>query len=320
MKALYCSSYGKIEDLIYGEISDPEVASDEVLIRVQYSGVNFPDTLIVAGKYQFRPGLPFAPGGEVAGIVEKVGSEVKEFNEGDRVIAAMGWGGFSEYAIAKSSNTYAFPEDGDIRKGAVLLETYGTALYGLKNRGALGKDETLLVLGASGGTGQAAIQVGKALGAKIIAIASNEDKRELAKRNGADIVLGYGTTLKNQLKEMGGVDVIFDPVGGETSEQVFRALHPGGRHLVVGFASGKIPQVSWNLPLLKSAAIIGVFWGYFWRNQPLENRENIHQLIKWLMKGVIDPYISKEFDLKDGKLALKEIVNREVKGKIVLKT
>ncbi len=318
MKALYCSSYGKIEDLTYGEISNPEVAPDEVMIQVRYSGVNFPDTLIVEGKYQFKPDLPFAPGGEVAGTIERVGAEVKELKKGDTVIAAMGWGGFSEYAVAKASNTYVFPESGNLKKGAVLLETYGTALYGLKNRGALDKGETLLVLGASGGTGQAAIQIGKVLGAKIIAIASSEGKRALAKENGADIVLGYDKTLKAQLKELGGVDVIFDPVGGEVSEQVFRSLRPGGRHLVVGFASGKIPQISWNLPLLKSAAIIGVFWGHFWRNQPMQNRENIYQLIAWLSKGAINPYISKEFDLKDGKLALKQIMNREAKGKIIL--
>ena len=321
MKALVCQEYGHINNLRSEEIEIPSISADEVLIKVSYCGVNFPDTLIVEGKYQFKPVLPFVPGGEVSGVVEQVGESVRDIRSGDMVIAAMGWGGFAEYAIAKAQNTFRVSAYEDLKKGSVLLETYGTAIHALKDRALLQQGETLAVLGAAGGTGTAAVQLGKAMGISVIAVAGGKEKLEFARQAGADHLIDYTSgDLKEELKKLGGADVIFDPVGGEASEAAFRALRPGGRHLVVGFASGRIPQLPWNLPLLKSASIVGVFWGHYWRNQPEKNRQNIQELLQWLDQKEITPTITKELDLNQGVEALKMIKERKVKGKVVLKT
>ncbi len=320
MRAIICKEFGAIEDVVFGELTDPKVAEDEVLIKVAFCGVNFPDTLIVQGKYQFSPSRPFAPGGEVSGEVIEVGINVKNIKKGDRVLAAMGWGGFSALAVAKSSNVFKIPAGVPLDKAAALLETYATAYYALRNRGCLEKGETLVVLGAAGGTGSAAVQIGVQLGARVIACVSSEEKVSFCKENGAHEVVNYVTSdLKNELKTLGGADVVFDPVGGNNSEMAFRALKPNGRHLVVGFASGDMPALPWNLPLLKSASIIGVFWGYFWRNEPLANAKNVEILLYWLEEGKIDPKITKEYALEDGGEALLDIAERRVVGKIVLK-
>ncbi|MEQ9217192.1 MAG: NADPH:quinone oxidoreductase family protein [Cyclobacteriaceae bacterium] len=321
MKALVCHEFGPINHLRFGEMKTPAITSEEVLIKVSYCGVNFPDTLIVEGKYQFKPGLPFVPGGEVSGVVEQVGDQVKGIAPGDKVIAAMGWGGFAEFAVAKAHNTFHFHSEADIKKGSVILETYGTAIHALIDRARLSKGEVLVVLGAAGGTGTAAVQLGKVLGATVVAVAGSEDKLAFAKDAGADHLINYQKTdLKESLKDLGGVDIVFDPVGGSASEAAFRALKPGGRHLVVGFASGKIPNLPWNLPLLKSASIVGVFWGHFWRNQPDANRKNIEQLLKWLNQNEIDPRITKTFKLSEGVEALNMLKERKALGKIVLRT
>ncbi len=320
MKALVCHEFGPIDTLRFEEVETPVLAADEVLVKVSYCGVNFPDTLIVEGKYQFRPELPFIPGGEVAGEVVAVGEEVKDLKPGDFVIAAMGWGGFAEYTVAKAKNTFRVDSGEDLKRGAVLLETYGTAIHALKDRGALQPGETIVVLGAAGGTGTAAVQLAKALDASVIAVAGSDEKLSFAREAGADHSINYQKEdLKNRLKELGGADVVFDPVGGAASEAAFRALKPGGRHLVVGFASGAIPNLPWNLPLLKSASIVGVFWGHFWRNQSVDNRRNVHQLLQLLDQKAIHPMISKEFELGDGVEALKMIKERKALGKIVLK-
>lgn len=320
MKALVCHEFGTVDSLRLEKVELPSFATDEILVKVNFCGVNFPDTLIVEGKYQFRPELPFVPGGEVSGVVEQVGNEVRDLKPGDLVIAAMGWGGFGEYAVAKAQNTFRIKPEGNLKEGAVLLETYGTAIHALKDRANLLEGETMVVLGAAGGTGTAAVQLGKVFGATVIAVAGSDEKLSFARQAGADHIINYQKEdLKDSLKRLGGADVVFDPVGGEASEAAFRALKPGGRHLVVGFASGKIPHLPWNLPLLKSASIVGVFWGHFWRNQPVDNRRNIHQLIQWLDQKDIRPMITKEFDLSEGVEGLKMIRDRKAIGKIVLK-
>ena len=318
MKAILCSAYGPVNRVDYGEALVPEIKEDEVLVHVNYCGVNYPDVLIVQGKYQFKPDLPFSPGGEVAGQVVKAGAKAGHFRTGDRVLAAMGWGGFAEFAVAKASNTYLLPAGLSEKTAAALLETYATSLYALKDRALLKAGDRLLVLGASGGTGTAAIQLGKLFGAKVVAVASTAEKRAFADENGADYTLAPTDDIKNELKKLGGMDVVFDPVGGPISEEAFRTLKPGGRHLVVGFASGEIPAIPFNLPLLKSASVVGVFWGHFWRNFPEENRKNVRILLKWLAENKIKPNITETYPLADAARALQQLETRQVKGKIVL--
>lgn len=318
MKAILCKSFGSPDQLVYEEVAVPKVGDDEVLIRVRYCGVNFPDTLIVQGKYQFSPDFPFVPGGEVSGTVEQTGKQVRHVKQGDQVLAAMGWGGFAEYAVAKGTNTYLVPPEVPLEAVASLLETYATTIYALKDRALLKPGETLVVLGAGGGTGTAAVQLGHLFGARVVAVASTAAKRQFAMDNGARDALDPGSDLKERLKALGGADVIFDPVGGPLSEIAFRSLRPGGRHLVVGFASGEIPNIPLNLPLLKSAAIVGVFWGHFWRNQPEDNRRNVNMLLKWLAQDKITPKITKTYPLNEGALALQDLIDRKVKGKVQL--
>lgn len=318
MEALVCSKFGAIEDLKWGNLPDLVPADQEVLIAPAFSGVNFPDTLIVQGTYQFKPDLPFAPGGEVAGEVLAVGAKVTRFKKGDAVIAAMGWGGFASQCLAQESNTFHLPAEVSLEKAACLMETFGTAIHALKDRALMLPGETLVVLGASGGTGNAAVQLGRLFGARVIAVASTEEKRQLALKSGAHQAIDPAT-LKESIKKLGGADVVFDPVGGPLSEEAFRTLRPGGRHLIVGFASGAFPSIPLNLPLLKSASLVGVFWGNFWRNNPQENRRNIRLLLKWLEEEKIDPVVSKVYPVQDGVKALKEITDRKVLGKVVLK-
>lgn len=319
MQAILCKSFGLPENLVFEDVPIPKIRENEILIKVGYCGVNFPDTLIIQGKYQFRPEFPFSPGGEVSGEIVQVGAQVQRFKKGDKVLAAMGWGGFSEYAVAKASNTFLVPEEVSLDRAAVLLETYATVIHALKDRADLKPGETLVVLGAGGGTGTAAVQLGHLFGANVVAVASSEEKRAFAKSNGAHHTLDTIPDLKEVLKHMGGVDVVFDPVGGDLTERAFRAINPGGRHLVVGFASGDIPALPFNLPLLKSASIVGVFWGHFWRMKPKENRRNVSMLLKWLSNKKINPNVTKAYDLKDGDKALQDMMERRVKGKVVLK-
>lgn len=318
MKAILCNEFGPLDSLTKGTSKTPIPAADEVLIKVSYCGVNYPDILIVQGTYQHRPDLPFSPGGEVAGVIEKVGSQVGTFQKGDQVLAAMGWGGFAEYAIAKANNTYRVPPEVSLKESAVLLETFGTAIHALKDRALLKPGEVLLVLGASGGTGNAAIQLGNLFGARVIAVASTDAKRKFALECGANEAYDSNADIKEVVKKMGGADVVFDPVGGSLSEAAFRTLKPGGRHLVVGFASGAIPAIPFNLPLLKSASIVGVFWGHFWRNEPEENQRNVRLLLKWLAEGKILPRITKSYSLEDASVALQAISSRKVQGKLIL--
>ncbi|MEO9483876.1 MAG: NADPH:quinone oxidoreductase family protein [Ekhidna sp.] len=323
MKAILVEELGGPEKLVYRDHEIDPPRSGEVRIGVKYAGVNFPDTLIIRGKYQFQPELPFSPGGEVAGIVTDVGADVTEFKPGDRVVAGTTAGGFAEEVNAFGFNTHKLPDDVSFKDAAAILLTHGTAIHALKDRTNLSEGETMVVLGASGGVGTAAIQLGKLMKAKVIACASTDEKLEYCKNVGADTVLKYTPeNIKSAIKDVTdgkGADVIFDPVGGAYSEQAFRAIAPMGRYLVVGFASGTVPAIPWNLPLLKSASIAGVFWGNFFRKFPEENKSNIQELLKWLSAEMFTPQIDNIYHLSLAAEALKKIENRKVIGKIILK-
>lgn len=322
MKAVLVEELGSIDDLAFKEHRIPKPSAGQVLIKVEYSGVNFPDILITKGLYQFQPELPFSPGGEVAGTILEVGEGVSEFKEGDRVVSGTGWGGFAEETLGFATNTHHLPDAVSFKDAAATLMTFGTVIHALKDRAKLQAGEILVVLGAAGGVGSAAIQASKQLGAQVIACASAEEKLTFARTIGADEVINYtDTDVKSALKDLTqnrGVDVIFDPVGGKLSEQSFRAIAPSGRHLVVGFASGEVPAIPWNLPLLKSASIVGVFWGGFFRTNPKQNTENIRLMLDWLKEGLIVPAIDEIIPLENAQEALGKIERREVKGKIVL--
>lgn len=320
MQAIYVEDYGAWPELGYGELEDPQVKKGHVVVDVKYAGVNFPDMLIAKGLYQFKPDLPFSPGGEVAGIISAVGEGVQHVSVGDRVVGANSHGGFAEKVLLHAGSVYPLPETIELKAASCLLETYATAIHALKDRANVKEGERLLVLGAAGGTGIAAIQVGRAMGMEVIAACSTQEKIDLCLKNGAAGGINYTEKdLKEELKTLGGVDVIFDPVGGDYAEAAFRGIRPGGRHLVIGFTAGKIPALPWNLPLLKQAAIVGVFWGGFWRVDPKGNYKNVMQLLQWMGEGEITPQITEELPLSEAGKALQKVENREVKGKIVLK-
>ncbi|WP_436515584.1 NADPH:quinone oxidoreductase family protein [Ekhidna sp. To15] len=324
MKAVLVEELGGPEKLVYRDYEIDPPGPGTVRIEVKYAGVNFPDTLIIRGKYQFQPELPFSPGGEVAGIVKSVGAGVTDFKPGDRVVAGTTAGGFAEEVNAFSFNTHHLPNAVSFKDASAVLLTHGTVIHALKDRAKLTKGETLVILGASGGVGTAAIQIGKIMGANVIACASTDEKLEYCKNVGADILHKYTPeNLKSAIKDLtggNGADVIFDAVGGAYSEQAFRAIAPMGRHLVVGFASGSVPAISWNLPLLKSASITGVFWGNFFRKYPEENKANIQKLLKWLDAKILVPQIDNVYPLYAAKKALQKIEKRKVLGKIILET
>ena len=324
MKALLCEELGPAEKLQLKEIEVPKPAKGQILIKVSYCALNYPDTLVIEGLYQFRPPMPFSPGAEVSGTVAAVGEGVEGFVEGDRVVAGITWGGLAEYALAEADFTFTLPEKISLATGAATLMTFGTSYHALLDRAMLKYTETMLVLGASGGVGTSAIQIGKALGAKVIAAASTDEKLQWCKEQGADELINYEEVedLKAHLKEITGgrgVDVIYDPVGGKFSEPAFRAIAWGGRHLVVGFTNGDIPRIPFNLPLLKSASIVGVFWGSFIRSQPLENRRNVASIFKLILKGKLSPSVSRIYELAEAKTALMEMKNRAVLGKVVVR-
>lgn len=322
MKAVVCKEFGGPDKLELVEVSSLDPLDDEVIIDVKASGLNFPDTLIIQGLYQFQPELPFSPGGEVAGIIKSVGQEVKHLKVGDRVVSGTSWGGFAEEARGLASNTYMIPDQMSFKEAAGSLMTYATVYHALVDRGQLRPKETLMILGAAGGVGTAAIQIGKLLGAKVIACASSSEKLAYCKALGADECINYSidsvkTTSKDLTKGV-GVDMVFDPVGGPNAELAFRSIARGGRYLVVGFASGSIPKIPWNLPLLKSASIVGVFWGGFFRNEPEKNRTNVSQLLEWFDQGKLKSEIHKTYKLSEYAEAYDCLIQKEVKGKVVL--
>ncbi len=323
MKAVLCQADGPPESLVVEEITSPRAGRGEVVVAVRACGVNFPDTLIIEGKYQFKPEFPFSPGGEVAGVVKEVGEGVDRVRPGERVIAFTGWGGFAEEVAAEANRLIPMPDEMDFETASAFVMTYGTSHHALRDRAELQPDETLLVLGAAGGVGLAAVEIGKAIGARVIAAASTDDKLEVCREHGADETINYARDdLRAQLKSLApdGVDVVYDPVGGDLSEAALRSTAWRGRHLVIGFAAGDIPRIPLNLPLLKGCSIVGVFWGDFTRREPKRNQENLRELLGWLQAGKLRPRISATYPLERAADALRDITERRVKGKVVLRT
>lgn len=323
MKAVLCKAFGPADTLVVEDVSSPEIKKNEVLLDVHAAGINFPDTLIIEGKYQFKPPFPFSPGGEAAGVISAVGENVSHLNVGDRVMALTGWGSCAEQIAVPAYNILPMPDAMDFTTAAAFSMTYGTAMHALKQRGALQAGETLLVLGASGGVGLAAIEIGKAMGARVIAAASSAEKLEVARQAGADELINYqDEDVRERLKTLTkgqGVDVIIDPVGGDLFETVFRSIAWNGRMLVIGFASGTIPSLPANLPLLKGAAVIGVFWGSFAQRQPQDNVANFQQLFAWYAEGKLKPLVSQTFALEDTAQAINTLAARKAVGKLVIK-
>jgi len=324
MKALLCKEFGPAEKLVLEDIAPAEPGKGQVVVNVKACGVNFPDTLIIEGKYQFKPDLPFAPGSDVAGIVTRVGEGVTQTRVGDHVLCVLGWGGFAEEVVVDESSLIPLPQTFDFVTAAAFALTYATSYHALKDRASLRPGETLLVLGAAGGVGLAAVELGHLLGAKVIAAASSDEKLAVCRRYGADEIINYNTEdLKARLKTLTagrGVDVVYDPVGGPYSEIALRNTAWQGRFLVVGFSNGEIPRIPLNLPLLKGCSIVGVFYGSFAQRDPKHNMQNFQQLLSWVNEGRLKPFISATFPLDRGAEAIQRIAARQVIGKIVVVT
>ncbi len=319
MRAILCEELGGPEKLALRELPEPEPARGQVRIDVEAAGVNFPDLLIIQGLYQIRPPLPFSPGGEVAGTVSKVGEGVDAVAVGDRVIALTFYGGFASQVVVAEEQVTKIPDGVETRIAGGFGFTYATSYHALKHRAALKAGETLLVLGAAGGVGLAAVEIGAALGARVIAAASTEEKLELCKEHGASEGILYSEEdLKARLKALGGADVVYDPVGGDYSEPAFRGLKPGGRHIVIGFAAGSIPSIPLNLPLLKQSSIIGVAWGAWAMQHRAEQAAMLEELFAMLEKGQLRPHIHQSYPLEDAARALEDLAARRVKGKAIL--
>ena len=324
MKAVLCKEYGLPGKLVVEDIPSPKAGSGQVVVSVKACGVNFPDTLIIQGKYQFKPEMPFSPGGEVAGVVKEIGEGVTRVKPGDRVIAFNTWGGFAEEMVVEADRTIPMPANMDFIPASAFVLTYGTSYHALKDRAEIKAGETMLVLGAAGGVGLAAIQIGKAMGARVIAAASSDAKLKVCRDNGADEVINYGSEdLRARVKIITagkGLDVVYDPVGGPYSEPALRDMAWKGRFLVVGFAAGDIPKVPLNLMLLKGCSIVGVFWGAFTKNEPERNRENNWELMAMYAAEKIKPHIHATYPLERAAEALNEVLNKRVAGKVVLTT
>ncbi|MCV4285175.1 NADPH:quinone oxidoreductase family protein [Pseudomonas capsici] len=322
MKALLCKAFGPADTLTLENVDSPVIKKNEILLDVQAAGVNFPDTLIIEGKYQFKPPFPFSPGGEAAGIISQVGEKISHLKPGDRVMALTGWGSFAEQVAVPGYNVLPIPETMDFTTAAAFSMTYGTSMHALNQRANLQPGETLLVLGASGGVGLAAVEIGKALGARVIAAASSAEKLEVARNAGADELINYSeTSLKDEVKRLtagNGVDVIYDPVGGDLFDQAIRSIAWNGRLLVVGFASGRIPELPVNLALLKGASVVGVFWGSFAQRQPQDNAANFKQLFDWYAEGKLKPLVSQVYPLEKGAEAIEVLGKRSAVGKVVV--
>lgn len=322
MKAVLCKSLEGPEKLTVEEIPDPKAAPGEVIVDVKSCALNFFDTLITRGKYQFKPDLPFSPGGEIAGTVAEVGAHVTGFKPGDRVAAYLRWGGAREKVPVAAEGLVLIPEKVSDASASAISITYGTALHGLRDRGKVQPGETVAVLGASGGAGLAAVEIAKVMGARVIAVASSVEKLEVCRQHGADDLIDYTTTdLKTALRDLTdgqGVDVIYDCVGGPSSQLALRAMAWEGRFLVVGFASGDIPEMPLNLLLLKGCSAIGVFWGEAVKRDPAGHRQNMKQLLEWVAEGKLKARIDRSFPLDRAKEALTLIDERKAVGKIVL--
>jgi NADPH2:quinone reductase len=322
VKAIVCKAFGPPESLVLEEVPSRPLGKSEVRIGVKAAGVNFPDTLIIQGKYQLKADPPFTPGAEVAGTVLEAGEKVKNVRAGDPAVALVPTGGYAEEVVASSEMVMPLPRGMDFKDAAGFPMTYGTSYHALRQRASLAPGETLLVLGAAGGVGLAALQLGKLMGARVIAAAGSDDKLAFCKSQGADEVVNYSKeSLKESVKKLTrgqGADVIYDPVGGDLAQDCFSCINWNGRYLVVGFAAGKIPEIALNRLLLKGAAAVGVFWGAFVAREPKLNWENFQQLFAWYAEGKLKPHISKSYPLAQAPAALRDMLERKVTGKVVL--
>jgi NADPH2:quinone reductase len=323
MKALVCKEFGPAKNLKVEEMNEPIPNADEVCIKVHAAGVNFPDILMVEGKYQVKPAFPFAPGAEAAGEIISIGENITKYKIGQRVIAMTGHGAFAEIVKASEKKIIPLNDNVDFETASILPMVYGTSAHALIQRGKLKKGETLLVHGAAGGVGLAAVEIGKAMGARVIATASTDEKCQVAREHGADETINYSNgQFKEIVKSMTdgkGADVIYDPVGGDVFDQSLRCIAWEGRLLVVGFTSGRIPSAPANLALLKSCDIVGVFWGAFVERTPHINLENFEKLYKWIDEGFIKPRISMKVSLENTLDAMQAIADRKIIGKAIVK-
>jgi len=322
LKAVLCKTFGPPETLVVDDVPSPVPGPGQVVIAVTAAGVNFPDTLIIQNKYQYKPPQPFSPGSECAGVVKEIGPGVTRVKPGDRVMAVTTYGAFAEEVCTDESRVLEIPEGMDFVAAAAFTLSYGTSAHALLDRGELKAGETLLVLGASGGVGLSAIEIGKALGAVVIACASTDDKLRVCLEHGADETINYERQdLRERAKSLtngNGVDVVYDPVGGAYSEPALRSIAWRGRFLVVGFAAGEIPKIPLNLTLLKGCSIVGVFWGEFMGREPARFAEIIKQLGSWYQTGRLTPHVSETLPLERAADALQLMSSRKVKGKLVL--
>lgn len=322
MKACLCKAPGQASDLVIENLPDPKPAEGEVLVRVKACALNFFDTLIIQGKYQYKPEMPFSPGAEFAGVVEAIGEGVSDFSAGDRVMGYIRWGAARELVIATEDDLVRLPDGISFEDAAGLTVTYGTTLHAFRDRAKLTSGETVAVLGASGGVGQAAVEIALLMGAEVIACASSEEKLAFARRLGAQKTIDYSKLpLKETLKAITngeGVDVVYDPVGGDLSEQALRATAWEGRYLVVGFAAGEIPKIPLNIVMLKGCDVQGVFWGEAVIRDPEGHRENMMQLLDWVADGTLKPHVHAVYPLEEIATALTEIAERKVQGKVIV--
>ena len=323
MQAWFCETLDGPEALTWKEAPTPEPGKGEVRVAIKAASLNFPDLLIVQGKYQMKPPLPFVPGAEFSGVVEAVGEGVKHLSVGTQVAGFAGTGGFGTHVVAPAAMLMPLPPVFSFEDAAAFLCTYGTTYHALMDRAALKAGETVLVLGAAGGVGLAAIEIGKAIGATVIAAASTDEKLAICREHGADACINYSTEdLREGIKRLTGgkgPDVVYDPVGGGYTEPAFRSIAWRGRYLVIGFANGEIPKLPLNLPLLKGASVVGVFWGDFARREPAHHVAAMDELMQWHREGRIRPHISATYALADTPQALNDMASRKVTGKIVIR-
>jgi NADPH2:quinone reductase len=330
MKALLCTHYGPPEEMELSELPSPVPGKNQVLISVKACGVNFPDVLMIQDKYQFRPPLPFPPGGEVAGIVRMLGEGVSGIREGDRVCVSIGNGGFAQEVVADARRCIVIPENLDFAVASSFIVTYGTSYHALRDRAKLKSGETLVVLGAAGGVGLSAVEIGAAMGAKVVAAASTQEKVDLAMKHGAidgfvypplplsrDQQKAMSETIKSKTGGQ-GADVLYDPVGDQYAEPALRAMNWEGRYLVIGFAAGEIPRVPLNLTLLKGCDVLGVFWGASTARDPKKAQDNLQEMVKWISEGKLHPHIGAKFPLADGGKAIRMLMDRKAQGKVVV--
>ena len=324
MKAVLCKTYGGPELLRVEDVPSPRPGPGQIVVSIRAAGVNFPDTLIIQGKYQYKPDPPFSPGAEFAGVVKELGEGVKGFAVGDPVIGMGTSGGFAEEIAIDAARCAALPAGADFTLAAAFGLTYGTSYHALKDRAKLRAGETLLVLGAAGGVGLAAVELGKMMGARVIAAASDDDKLATCKRFGAELTINYERDdLRDAIKTITGgkgVDVVYDPVGGKFAEPAVRGLAWNGRYLVVGFAAGEIPRIPLNLVLLKGASLVGVFYGDLMRHEPALARANMRELADWIFTGRLKPLVSATYPLEGAADALNAVLQRKVQGKVVIVT